>query len=90
MCREIHVSDINVAVLDYCDEGYDIPRTHVEELMKDSENPFARAFDYGRREFASEEDEGSNDSPDRSSTLKLGHRLRKCDECASERTACFR
>jgi hypothetical protein len=59
MCREIHVSDINVALLDSCDEGYGIPRTHFDDLVNDSENPFLRAFDYSRLAPVIDGDEGS-------------------------------
>jgi hypothetical protein len=63
MCREIHVSDIRMALLDYCEEDFRAERSHVEDLVAEMEEPLVHAVDHGQRAagLAAAGDDGAAD-----------------------------
>ncbi len=48
MCREIHISDIRMALLDL-EEDDVVERTYVDEFVAELEDPFMHASEHARR-----------------------------------------
>ena len=49
MCREIHLADLRLALMDCCDDVGDEEQCHVDDLLAEFEQPLSHAVEHGAR-----------------------------------------